>query len=100
MTSKVAEGLQRVKELVENMQPGEQKVVDLARDTTDVNGCLPFTTDHGVKVSDTDFWLRLASENQTGPSLLEDQIAREKVSSTSRLPPYCLPSLPSFACNI
>lgn len=83
MTSKVAEGLQRVKELVENMQPGEQKVADLARDTTDVNGCLPFTTDHGVKVSNTDFWLRLASENQTGPSLLEDQIAREKVSPTS-----------------
>ncbi|KAG5303355.1 catalase isozyme A [Histoplasma capsulatum G186AR] len=79
MTSKVAEGLQRVKELVENMQPGEQKIADLARDTTDVNGCLPFTTDHGVKVSNTDFWLRLASENQTGPSLLEDQIAREKI---------------------
>ena len=37
------------------------------------------TTDHGVKIQDTDHWLRVVSEKQQGPSLLEDQIAREKV---------------------
>lgn len=79
MASKTAEGLRKIRNLVENMQPGEQKIADLARDTTDVHGSTPFTTDHGVKVSDTDNWLRFASENQTGPALLEDQIAREKV---------------------
>jgi catalase len=39
-----------------------------------------FTTDHGVPVSDTDHWLKVVNDRTSGPSLLEDQIAREKVS--------------------
>ncbi|PGH11769.1 catalase A [Helicocarpus griseus UAMH5409] len=79
MTSAASDGLRKIQELMENMHPGDKKVADLARDTTDVHAPAPFTTDHGTKVSNTDQWLRLASENQTGPSLLEDQIAREKI---------------------
>ncbi|PBK83955.1 catalase-domain-containing protein [Armillaria gallica] len=37
------------------------------------------TTDHGVKISDTDNWLKVSDGVTGGPSLLEDQIAREKI---------------------
>lgn len=46
-------------------------------DTT--RGVEPMTTDTGVEVQDTDHWLRVVSEKQQGPSLLEDQVAREKL---------------------
>ena len=36
-------------------------------------------SDYGVKQSNTDDWLRVATEDQTGPSLLEDNFGREKV---------------------
>ncbi|KAI1797596.1 catalase [Ganoderma leucocontextum] len=57
------------------------KVADLAKETIDL-GKPPrkgITTDHGVYVSDTDNWLTAADGNRPGPSLLEDQIAREKI---------------------
>ena len=38
------------------------------------------TSDTGVKQSNTDDWLRLVNDDQTGPMLLEDTFAREKVS--------------------
>ncbi|KAL1955823.1 hypothetical protein VTO42DRAFT_8062 [Malbranchea cinnamomea] len=57
----------------------DKKVADLARDTTDVHAPVSLTTDHGVKVHNTDNWLRVVDEKHTGPSLLEDQIAREKI---------------------
>ncbi|KAI0307937.1 catalase [Multifurca ochricompacta] len=37
------------------------------------------TSDQGVKVSDTDNWLKLSDGTQVGPLILEDQVAREKV---------------------
>jgi len=39
------------------------------------------TTDSGTKVYDTDHWLKVVdpSSGHHGPSLLEDQIAREKI---------------------
>ena len=38
------------------------------------------TTDHGVKVQDTDHWLRVVGpDGKPGPTLLEDQIASEKI---------------------
>lgn len=37
------------------------------------------TSDYGVKQNNTDQWLRVATEDQTGPSLLEDTFGREKV---------------------
>lgn len=72
------------------------KVADLQRDTIDPSSHNDLTTDHGVKVSDTDSWyveivplimtvtkfplrLKVASGDSTGPSLLEDQIGREKI---------------------
>jgi catalase len=37
------------------------------------------TTDYGVKQSTHDDWLKIATKDQTGPLLLEDPFAREKV---------------------
>jgi catalase len=37
------------------------------------------TSDFGVKQNNTDDWLKVATDDQTGPSLLEDHFAREKV---------------------
>ncbi|KAF9243856.1 catalase-like domain-containing protein [Melanogaster broomeanus] len=57
------------------------KVADLQRDLQYPRAGEHLTTDHGVKVSDTDNWLKVIGSNgeQNGPSLLEDQIGREKV---------------------
>ncbi|KAF9466251.1 catalase [Collybia nuda] len=55
------------------------KVADLQRDTIDNNIGPSLTTDHGVKISDTDTWLKASDGNKSGPSLLEDQISREKI---------------------
>ncbi|KAK7037458.1 catalase 1 [Paramarasmius palmivorus] len=56
-----------------------KKIADLQRDTIEPSGKSGLTTDHGVPISDTDNWLKAAADNSTGPSLLEDQIAREKI---------------------
>ena len=56
------------------------KIQDLKKDTADVQHHQPgLTTDHGVPISDTDNWLKATDGNRVGPSLLEDQIAREKI---------------------
>lgn len=46
----------------------------------------PMSTDWGVKQSNDDSWLRINNENQTGPMLLEDGIARQKVRKNSGSP--------------
>ncbi|CAL1696356.1 unnamed protein product [Somion occarium] len=59
------------------------KVADLQRDTIDPSvkpsSGYTHTTDHGVPISDTDNWLKVQDGVSTGPSLLEDQISREKI---------------------
>ena len=57
------------------------KIKDLHRDMIDVYSSRSMTTDFGQKVSNTDNWLKFATEKHTGPHLLEDQQAREKASS-------------------
>ncbi|OAX44893.1 catalase-domain-containing protein [Rhizopogon vinicolor AM-OR11-026] len=56
-----------------------RKIGDLQRDIQEPRPNDPLTTDHGVKVSDTDNWLRITNGSHNGPSLLEDQIGREKI---------------------
>ncbi|KAG9314602.1 catalase-like domain-containing protein [Chiua virens] len=57
------------------------KIADLQRDTREPRTGEHLTTDHGVKASDTDNWLRVIGSDgeQNGPMLLEDQIGREKI---------------------
>jgi hypothetical protein len=62
-----------------NAKSADGKFADLQKDTVELNDKDHMTTDYGIKISDPDHWLRVASEKNTGPTLLEDQIAREKV---------------------
>ncbi|EOA91385.1 catalase 1 [Exserohilum turcicum] len=56
------------------------KMAQLAAVTKDVHDDKwRITSDYGVKQSNTDGWLRVATEDQEGPTLLEDQFAREKI---------------------
>ena len=71
------------------------KVKDLATDTIQATPSSGLTTDHGVNISDTDNWcvfvyifkekgspshrLKVVDGEHAGPSLLEDQISREKI---------------------
>jgi hypothetical protein len=43
------------------------------------------TSDYGVKQSNTDDWLRVNSNDQIGPSLLEDNFGREKVCRINKI---------------
>lgn len=64
-----------------------QKVADLTQDTKDVHDkSHRITTDYGVKQNDTDDWLKVVNEDKTGPMLLEDPFAREKVRINSLKP--------------
>lgn len=56
------------------------KLEDLKKETVDAQHHQPgLTTDHGVPVADTDNWLKASNGTRVGPSLLEDQVAREKI---------------------
>ncbi|RHZ46979.1 catalase catA [Aspergillus thermomutatus] len=79
MATTIAGGLHKAQEVLQNTSSKSKKLVDLERDTADVQTQQPLTTDHGVRVSNTDQWLRVTNDRRTGPTLLEDQIAREKV---------------------
>lgn len=73
--------LAQATEKVQNMT-GErsQKVIDLSHDTKDVHDkSWRITSDYGVKQTNTDDWLKVVNEDKTGPMLLEDPFAREKV---------------------
>ncbi len=58
-----------------------KKIKDLQKDMVDIHSSQPMTTDFGHKVANTDNWLKIASDKSTGPHLLEDQQAREKVGT-------------------
>lgn len=62
-----------------NASVEDGKFRDMEKDTTELNGKQHMTTDYGIKISDPDHWLRVGNNSNTGPSLLEDQIAREKI---------------------
>lgn len=55
------------------------KIKDLERDMRDTHSSQPITTDFGQRVANTENWLKVASDKTTGPHLLEDHIAREKI---------------------
>jgi catalase len=81
MASTIASGLNKAQAALQSVSSKDKKTVDLSRDTVDVHTSEPQTTDHGVRIENPDNWLKVATDRQTGPSLLEDQIAREKVKA-------------------
>lgn len=80
MASHIVGGLRKASEAVQQTSSKDKKVIDLQHDMVNINSKLSMTTDHGLKVENTDKWLRVVDDKHTGPSLLEDQLAREKVS--------------------
>ncbi|KAI1384806.1 catalase [Hypoxylon trugodes] len=66
---------------VKNMVGGEKgrKVADLDAVSQTVSSKDRITTDFGVKMGNVDEWLRVANEDKTGPMLLEDSHARERI---------------------
>lgn len=60
------------------------KIADMARNTKEHSKSDRLTSDFGVRQSNTDDWLRVTSNDHTGPSLLEDQFGREKVNRSVR----------------
>ncbi len=80
MTDRVPETMQKVMHAVYGASEGD-KLKDLAQNTKDMTGKDRLTTDYGVKQSTADDWLKAASPDKTGPLLLEDPFARERVSN-------------------
>ncbi|KAK4974755.1 catalase A [Elasticomyces elasticus] len=77
--SVLSTGLEKVQETLNGSLEGK-KVAQLAKDTKDYHDPKSrITTDYGVRQSNTDDWLKVASEDKTGPMLMEDHAAREKI---------------------
>jgi len=73
---------QVVEKIKDKMTSENAKIESLKHDTVDTGSSdARQTTDHGVPTGETEQWLRTISKDglREGPSLLEDQIAREKV---------------------
>jgi len=79
MASTIASGLGKAQEALKGHAQGA-KVEQLAAVTKDYNDpSYRITSDYGVKQENTDDWLTVASEDHTGPMLLEDAFGREKI---------------------
>jgi catalase len=61
------------------MKAAQVKAEQLSSNTAEPSKESRITSDFGTKQSNTDDWLRVANGDKTGPSLLEDVFAREKV---------------------
>lgn len=86
MTSIISDGIERAQQALGGGEQGA-KIKQLAADTKDVNGQWRITSDYGVKQTNTQNWLKVASNEKTGPALLEDPFAREKVCYENGLLP-------------
>ena len=78
ISSTVRSGVEKLQELA-----GGEKGAKLAQlDKVTHNygeGDARITSDWGVRQTNADDWLKVVSEDKTGPMLLEDHFAREKV---------------------
>ena len=80
MASTFSNGLLNVVDGAASQNP---KLADISKDTKDsYNSSARLATDWGSLVSNTDHWLSVSTEDQYGPSLLEDGHAREKVNGS------------------
>ncbi|KAL2123603.1 hypothetical protein VTJ04DRAFT_4058 [Mycothermus thermophilus] len=79
MSGLVPETVQKVAHAA-GLGPRESdKLKQLAHDTKDMTPQDRVTTDYGVKQPTQDDWLKIVSEDHTGPLLLEDPFGREKI---------------------
>ncbi|EEY16636.1 catalase-1 [Verticillium alfalfae VaMs.102] len=84
----LSEGLKRVQESImasANTATGgsnstsNPKIAQLEEHSRTPDQDSRLTTDYGVKQNNTDDWLRIVSDDHTGPGLLEDNASREKI---------------------
>lgn len=68
------------------MGHANDKIDQLKANTVEPTENSRITSDYGVKQNNTDEWLRVSTEDQTGPALLEDAFGREKVSHCGTTP--------------
>lgn len=69
-----------VKQAVMGGHGGSQaKATQLAANTVEPTKDTRITSDFGTKQNNTDDWLKVTTEDHTGPMLLEDGFAREKI---------------------
>ncbi|KAM0246135.1 hypothetical protein ACHAP5_004917 [Fusarium lateritium] len=61
------------------MGHANDKIDQLKANTVEPTENSRITSDYGVKQNNTDEWLRVSTEDQTGPALLEDAFGREKI---------------------
>jgi catalase len=79
MASTIANSIGKAQSALQNHEHGA-KVGQLAAVTKDVHDpSHRITSDYGVKQNNTDDWLKIVSDDHTGPMTLEDPFAREKI---------------------
>ena len=80
MASTLASGLQQIVNM-DGAASDNPKLAQLSQDTVnyDASQNARITTDFGTKVSNTDHWLSVSTDDHYGPALLEDTHGREKV---------------------
>lgn len=66
----------------------DAKAAQLQQDIIEPTKDSRITTDFGVKQENTDEWLKVVSNDHTGPHLLEDAAGREKVNTTNPACPF------------
>jgi len=77
--SVISSGIEKLQESMNGSLEG-RKLADLGKDMKNVHDPKNrITTDYGVTQSNTDDWLKVSTEDKTGPMLLEDHAAREKI---------------------
>lgn len=80
-SSAISAGAEKLQKHLDGSLEGK-KMADMANDMKDVhNPKNRITTDFGVTQNNTDDWLKVANNDKTGPMLLEDHAAREKINS-------------------
>ena len=85
MASTLSNGLHKVMDGAASQNP---KLADVSKETKDShNSNARLAMDWGSFVSNTDHWLSVSTEDQYGPSLLEDGHAREKANGSQLFSP-------------
>ncbi|KAH8801575.1 catalase-like domain-containing protein [Xylogone sp. PMI_703] len=79
MQSVLGSTVQKAGEAVAGSLSHNKKIKDMQERMANPTTSTPITTDTGVRVPDTDHWLSASTADHRGPSLLEDNIAREKI---------------------
>jgi catalase len=79
LNSGIADKLKKAQRAV--MGSGDVKATQLEESMVAPDTKSRITSDFGVRQSNTDDWLRIATDDRTGPMLLEDPFAREKVGN-------------------